>query len=139
MKVERPNQVWAMETSFCVEALEEALEKYQNPDIFNTDQGSQFTSAAFVGVLLERNIAISMDGRGAWRNNVFVERLWCSVKYEEVYLKAQLRWPRPAQALAATKWRTLSQQFSGAKRLRGAATLRGKKWGQGFGTGFGQM
>ena len=139
MKVERPNQVWAMETSFCVEALEEALEKYQNPDIFNTDQGSQFTSAAFVGVLLERNIAISMDGRGAWRNNVFVERLWCSVKYEEVYLKAQLRWPRPAQALAATKWRTLSQQFSGAKRPRGAATLRGKKWGQGFGTGFGQM
>ena len=122
VKVERPNQVWAMdisyipmakgfvylaavidwftrrvlawrvsitmETAFCVEALEEALEEYQNPDIFNTDQGSQFTSTAFTGVLANRNIAISMDGRGAWRDNVFVERLWRSVKYEEVYLKA---------------------------------------------------
>jgi putative transposase len=122
MKVERPNQVWAMnisyipmakgfvylaavidwftrrvlawavsitmETAFCVEALEEALEKYQNPDIFNTDQGSQFTSAAFTGVLQNRNIAISMDGRGAWRDNVFIARLWRSVKYEEVYIKA---------------------------------------------------
>jgi putative transposase len=77
-----------METAFCVEALEEALEKYQKPDIFNTDQGSQFTSAAFTSVLQNRNIAISMDGRGAWRDNVFVERLWRSVKYEEVYLKA---------------------------------------------------
>ena len=122
MKVERSNQVWAMdisyipmargfvylaavidwftrrvlawrvsitmETSFCVEALQEALEKYQNPDIFNTDQGSQFTSAAFTGVLQNHNIAISMDGRGAWRDNVFVERLWRPVKYEEVYIKA---------------------------------------------------
>jgi putative transposase len=77
-----------METSFCVEALEEALEKYQNPDIFNTDQGSQFTSEAFTSVLSNRDIAISMDGRGAWRDNVFVERLWRSVKYEEVYLRA---------------------------------------------------
>jgi putative transposase len=77
-----------METSFCVEALEEALEKYPTPDIFNTDQGSQFTSVAFTSVLQNRNIAISMDGRGAWRDNVFVERLWRSVKYEEVYLKA---------------------------------------------------
>ena len=77
-----------MDTAFCVEALEEALEKYQNPDIFNTDQGSQFTSEAFTSVLLSRNIAISMDGKGAWRDNVFIERLWRSVKYEEVYLKA---------------------------------------------------
>jgi putative transposase len=77
-----------METAFCVEALEEALEKYRNPDIFNTDQGSQFTSEAFTGVLLKRGIAISMDGKGAWRDNVFVERLWRSVKYEEVYLRA---------------------------------------------------
>ena len=83
-----------METAFCVEALEEALEKYRKPDIFNTDQGSLpgldpgITSAAFTGVLQSRNIAISMDGRGAWRDNVFVERLWRSVKYEEVYLKA---------------------------------------------------
>jgi putative transposase len=77
-----------MDTAFCVEALEEALEKYQNPDIFNTDQGSQFTSEAFTSVLLSRNIAISMDGKGAWRDNVFIERLWRSVKYEEVHLKA---------------------------------------------------
>ena len=122
VKVERPNQAWAMdityipmargfvylaavidwftrrvlawrvsitmETSFCVEALEEALEKYPAPDIFNTDQGSQFTSATFISVLLDRGIAISMDGRGAWRDNVFIERLWRSVKYEEVYLRA---------------------------------------------------
>jgi putative transposase len=77
-----------METAFCVEALQEALEKYGSPDIFNTDQGSQFTSEAFTSVLLKRGIAISMDGRGAWRDNVFVERLWRSVKYEEVYLRA---------------------------------------------------
>ena len=77
-----------METSFCVEALEEALEKYRVPDIFNTDQGSQFTSAAFTSVLQNHNIANSMDSRGALRDNVFVERLWRSVKYEEVYLKA---------------------------------------------------
>jgi putative transposase len=122
VKVERPNQAWAMdisyipmakgfvylaavidwftrqvlawrvsitmETAFCVEAPEEALEKYQAPDIFNTDQGSQFTSEAFTSVLSKRGISISMDGKGAWRDNVFVERLWRSVKYEEVYLKA---------------------------------------------------
>ena len=120
VKVERPNQAWAMdisyipmargfvylaavidwftrrvlawrvsitmETSFCVEALEEALEKYRPPGIFNTDQGSQFTSEAFTSVLRNHNVAISMDGRGAWRDNVFIERLWRSVKYEEVYL-----------------------------------------------------
>jgi len=77
-----------METSFCVEAVQEALEKHGAPEIFNTDQGSQFTSEAFTRVLIGRGIAISMDGRGAWRDNVFVERLWRSVKYEEVYLKA---------------------------------------------------
>ena len=73
---------------FCVDALEEALARYGRPEIFNTDQGSQFTSAAFTGVLHDNAIAISMDGKGAWRDNVFVERLWRSVKYEEVYLKA---------------------------------------------------
>ena len=122
LKVDRPNQVWAMdityipmargfvylaavvdwfsrrvlshrvsitmEADFCVEALEEALAKYGKPEIFNTDQGSQFTSEAFTGVLIANNIAISMDGKGAWRDNVFVERLWKSVKYEEVYLHA---------------------------------------------------
>jgi putative transposase len=122
LKVERSNQVWAMdityipmargfvylaavvdwfsrrvlawrlsitmEAAFCIEALEEALAKHGCPDIFNTDQGSQFTSADFIGVLIANAIAISMDGKGAWRDNVFVERIWRSVKYEEVYLHA---------------------------------------------------
>jgi putative transposase len=122
MRIERPNQVWAMdityvpmargfvylaavldwfsrrvlswrvsismEAAFCVEALEEAMVRHGRPEIFNTDQGSQFTSQAFTEVLLKAGIAISMDGRGSWRDNVFVERLWRSVKYEEVYLKA---------------------------------------------------
>jgi putative transposase len=77
-----------MEAAFCVETLEEALAKHGKPEIFNTDQGSQFTCAAFAGALASHGIAISMDGKGAWRDNVFVERLWRSVKYEEVYLKA---------------------------------------------------
>jgi len=77
-----------LETEFCIEALEEALARHGRPDIFNTDQGSQFTSADFTGVLLKASIAISMDGKGAWRDNVFVERLWRTIKYEEVYLKA---------------------------------------------------
>jgi putative transposase len=77
-----------MEVDFCLEAVEEALANYAKPEVFNTDQGSQFTSAAFTGLLLENKIAISMDGRGSWRDNVFVERLWRSVKYEEVYLRA---------------------------------------------------
>jgi len=118
LKVDHPNQVWAMdityipmasgfvylaavvdwfsrrvlshrvsitmEADFCVEALEEALAKHGTPEIFNTDQGSQFTSEAFTGVLSANTIAISMDGKGAWRDNVFVERIWKSVKYEEV-------------------------------------------------------
>ena len=77
-----------MEAAFCIEALEEALAKHGRPGIFNTDQGSQFTSADFTGVLIDNKIAISMDGKGAWRDNVFVERIWKSVKYEEVYLRA---------------------------------------------------
>jgi putative transposase len=77
-----------MEASFCVETLEDALAHHGKPDIFNTDQGSQFTGLAFTGVLASNGIAISMDGKGAWRDNVFVERLWRSVKYEEVYLRA---------------------------------------------------
>src|ERR1700675_3351060 len=77
-----------METEFCTEALEEALAHHGKPEIFNTDQGSQFTSAAFTGVLRNADIAISMDGKCSWRDNVFVERLWRSVKYEEVYLRA---------------------------------------------------
>jgi putative transposase len=77
-----------MEVDFCLEAVEEALARHGRPEIFNTDQGSQFTRAAFTGLLLKNAIAISMDGRGSWRDNVFVERVWRSVKYEEVYLRA---------------------------------------------------
>ena len=77
-----------MDNSFCLDALEEAIARYGTPEIFNTDQGSQFTSNAFTGKLKEYNVRISMDGKGSWRDNVFVERLWRSVKYEEVYLKA---------------------------------------------------
>lgn len=122
LKIDRPNQVWAMdityipmakgfvylaavidwhtrrvlawrmsismETDFCIDAVEEALQRYGKPEIFNTDQGSQFTSLAFTDLLKQNDIAISMDGRGCWRDNVFVERLWKSLKYEEVYLRA---------------------------------------------------
>jgi len=77
-----------MESSFCIEALDEALSRNEKPEIFNTDQGSQFTSEAFTGRLKEEGIGISMDGKGRWRDNVFVERVWKSIKYEEVYLHA---------------------------------------------------
>ena len=77
-----------LEAEFCIEAVEEALARHGAPEIFNTDQGSQFTSAEFTGLLLRNGIRISMDGRGAWRDNLFAERLWRSVKYEEVYLRA---------------------------------------------------
>jgi putative transposase len=88
-----------LETDFCVEALEEALTRFGTPEIFNTDQGSQFTSIAFTGVLLRERIAISMDGKGAWRDNVIVERLWRSVKYEEVYLHAYASVPEARASL----------------------------------------
>jgi putative transposase len=77
-----------LDASFCVQALEEALETHGAPEIFNTDQGSQFTSEDFTGVLKRHGVRISMDGKGRWVDNVFVERLWRSVKYEEVYLRA---------------------------------------------------
>ncbi len=77
-----------MDVSFCLEALDEALKKYGKPEIFNTDQGSQFTSIDFTGRLKKEGIAISMDGKGRWCDNVFVERFWRSIKYEEVYLHA---------------------------------------------------
>jgi putative transposase len=83
---------WRVSTTltsdFCIAALEEALHRFGTPEIFNTDQGAQFTSAGFLDVLRAHGIKISMDGKGRWRDNVFVERLWRSVKYEEVYLHA---------------------------------------------------
>ena len=88
----RAGLTWRISTTltsdFCVAALEEALDRFGTPEIFNTDQGAQFTSTAFLDVLRTHDIQISMDGRGCWRDNVFVERLWRSVKYEEVYLHA---------------------------------------------------
>ena len=75
-----------LESSFCVEALDEALDRYGPPEIFNTDQGSQFTSLAFTDVLKDAGIHIAMDGKGRWMDNVFIERLWRSLKYEQVYL-----------------------------------------------------
>jgi len=78
----------SMDTAFCIEALREAIDRYGKPEIFNTDQGSQFTSDEFTSVLKDAEIEISMDGKGRWVDNVFIERLWRSLKYEEVYLKA---------------------------------------------------
>jgi len=77
-----------LDSQFCVEALEEALRRHGTPEIFNTDQGSQFTSKTFTDVLKDAGIRISMDGKGRWIDNVFIERLWRSLKYEEIYLKA---------------------------------------------------
>jgi putative transposase len=77
-----------LDTDFCIEALQEAIQRFGAPEIFNTDQGAQFTSEAFTGVLKDHDIAISMDGKGRWVDNVFVERLWRTVKYEDVYLRA---------------------------------------------------
>jgi putative transposase len=89
-----------MDADFCVEALEEALCRYGVPEIFNTDQGAQFTSEAFTGVLKAAGIRISIDGKGRWVDNVFVERLWRSLKYEEVYLKAYETVAEARQSLA---------------------------------------
>ena len=89
-----------LEADFCIEAVEEALARHGKPEIFNTDQGSQFTSIDFIKVLKDAEIAISMDGKGAWRDNVFVERLWRTIKYEEVYLHAYASVPEARAALA---------------------------------------
>jgi putative transposase len=89
-----------LDTAFCIEAVDEALQNYGRPEIFNTDQGSQFTSIAFTDLLRQHQIAISMDGRGAWRDNVFVERLWRTIKYEEVYLRAYANVPEARASLA---------------------------------------
>jgi len=89
-----------LEANFCIEAVKEALVRHGKPDIFNTDQGSQFTSFDFIKVLKDAKIAISMDGKGAWRDNVFVERLWRTIKYEEVYLHAYASVPEARAAIA---------------------------------------
>lgn len=88
-----------LEVDFCIAALEEALARFGKPDIFNTDQGSQFTSIAFTDVLKKAGIDISMDGKGAWRDNVFVERLWRTIKYEEIYLHAYQNVPEARAAI----------------------------------------
>lgn len=90
-----------METSFCVEALDEALAKYGTPEIFNTDQGSQFTSFEFTDRLKNACVRISMDGKGRWMDNVFIERLWRSLKYESVYLHA---FETGSEARAGINW-----------------------------------
>ena len=82
-----------LDAAFCIEAVEEAMARYGKPEIFNSDQGSRFTSTAFTGLLMKNQIKISMDGKGAWRDNVFVERLWRTIKYEEVYLRAYANVP----------------------------------------------
>jgi putative transposase len=89
-----------LDSAFCVEALQEAIERFGIPDIFNTDQGCQFTSSDWIDELKAHHIQISMDGKGRWMDNVFIERLWRSVKYEEVYLKA---YDNPKQAHASLK------------------------------------
>ena len=88
-----------LDVTFCIEALEEALLRFGTPEIFNTDQGSQFTSEAFTEILKARGVQISMDGRGRWLDNVFIERLWRSVKYEDVYLKAYESIPETREGL----------------------------------------
>lgn len=90
-----------LDAAFCIEALDEALKRYGAPQIMNTDQGAQFTCDAFTGLLQAHGVAISMDGRGRWLDNVFIERLWRSVKYEEVYLKAYESIPEARRELAA--------------------------------------
>ena len=88
-----------LEVGFCIEAVKDALARYSKPDIFNTDQGSQFTSIDFIRMLKDARIAISMDGKGSWRDNVFVERLWRTIKYEEVYLHAYCSVPEARKAI----------------------------------------
>jgi putative transposase len=90
----------SMDSEFCIDALEDAFSRYGKPEIFNTDQGSQFTSEAFTGVLKREGIRISMDGKGCWRDNVFVERVWRSIKYEEVYLRAYASVSEAKQGIA---------------------------------------
>jgi putative transposase len=107
-----------MDTSFCLAALEDALARFGRPEIFNTDQGSQFTSAAFTGALTAAGIQISMDGRGRWMDNVFIERLWRSLKHEDIYLKGY------ADGREAKDGVTSWMEFYNARRLHQALGYR---------------
>jgi putative transposase len=104
-----------MDTRFCIDALDEALARYGAPKIFNTDQGSQFTSEAFMGRLLAAGVAISMDGRGRFLDNIFIERLWRSIKYEEIHLKAYAN-GREARA-GIGSWMTFYKRNKRNKRV----------------------
>ena len=109
------------DSDFCVEALEDALTRYGPPEIFKTDQGAQFTSTAFTTVLKTHAVAISMDGKGRWVDNVFVERLWRSVKYEDVYLHAYdtpAALPRRADRLFSVLQRATASSFTWSARRR---------------------
>jgi putative transposase len=108
----------SLTTDFCIEAVEEAIQRHGKPDIFNTDQGSQFTSTEFVNLIQGHGIQISMDGKGRWVDNVFVERLWKSVKYEEVYLHA---YDSVSQA-----WQGLQRYFKFYNERRPHSSLDGK-------------
>ena len=110
-----------MDVSFCVSALEEALARFGRPEIFNTDQGSQFTSAAFTGALAEAGVAISMDGRGRWMDNVFIERLWRSLKYEDVYLKGYADGREAAHGIA--EWITFYNELRPHQALADRAPM----------------
>jgi putative transposase len=88
-----------MDGEFCIEALREAIDRFGSPDIFNTDQGVQFTSAAFTGVLAANGVRISMDGKGRYLDNIFIERLWRSLKYEDIYIKAYASVPEARRGI----------------------------------------
>src|SRR5438128_5012266 len=113
---------------FCIEALEEALSRYGGPEIFNADQGSQFTSDDFIGMLKDHGITISMDGKGRCMDNIFVERLWRSLKYEEVYSTPMRVWPRPKPVLAPGSISTMRSASTRASAIarRGKFTMKAR-------------
>jgi transposase InsO family protein len=118
-----------MDVSFCVSALEEALARFGTPEIFNTDQGSQFTSAAFTGVLMGAGVRISMDGRGRWMDNVFIERLWRSRKHEDIYLKAMLTAVRRTRGSPSERtYRCRRTRRFGVMCVEQGACVRRRSW-----------
>jgi putative transposase len=117
-----------LEADFCIEAVEEALARHGTPEMFNADQGSQFTSTEFIKVLAAREIKVSMDGKGAWRDNVFVERLWRTIKYEEVYLRAYASVSEARTGSAAISASTTAaahiHRLTGKRPIRPTSTRR---------------